>query len=69
MRQIKNNKKLMFNKCDNPKINNEKSTINFCYEGKNRSITGQSKQLEFLLKRLNNEISELDFENAINSSS
>lgn len=69
MRQVKNNKRLRYDKCINPKIDIEKSSINFNYEGKNRIITGQLNQIAFVLKRIKNEISVLDFENAINSNS
>jgi len=69
MRQVKNSRRLRFDKCDNPKIDKNKSIITFQYDGKNRAVTGQSNQLCIVLKRMKNEISVQDFEKAINSNS
>jgi hypothetical protein len=69
LRQVKNSRRLRFDKCINPKIDKNKSIINFTYDGKNRAITGQPNQLSIVLKRMKNEISVEDFEKAINSNS
>jgi len=67
MRQVKNNRRIRYEKCTSPKIDKNNTIINFIYDGKNRAITGQSDKLQIVFKRLQNQISVQDFEKEINS--
>lgn len=67
MLQVKNSRRLRFDKCINPEIDENKSIINFTYDFKSRSITGQLNQLKIIFKLMKNEISFEEFEKKIKS--